>query len=127
MVESVDIGNYTMGVNDVQKTLVRLRERGWTLAAIGRELGVPANTVRKWSAGLRYPANAAAVKASLVRLSKRKVHDKARQQPPAGKGKGPENLSPEVRAGLGLFKDLAPGRSAVDELIRERRREAARE
>ncbi len=32
-----------------------------------------------------------------------------------------------ARRGVGLFKDLAPGRSLVDELIAERREEARRE
>jgi hypothetical protein len=120
-------------MNDVQQTLMQLRNRGWTLAAIGRELNIPANTLRKWSAGLRYPANSSAVKASLLALSLRQGSGQAQRPagPKAGsrpvRPEGAEQLSAEVRAGLGLFRDLAPDRSTVDELIQERRQEAARD
>lgn len=114
-------------MNDVQQTLMQLRNNGWTLAAIGNELNIPSNTIRKWSAGLRYPANAAAVKASLRALSQKKTGRQRQTRGKVAQPKGTEKLSPEVRAGLGLFKDLAPGRSAVDELIQERRKEAALE
>ena len=38
-----------------------------------------------------------------------------------------ESLAERVRRGIGLFKDLAPGVSLADELIRDRREEARRE
>jgi hypothetical protein len=111
-------------MNDVQIILSQLRQRGWTLAAIGDELEVPANTIRKWSAGMHYPANAPAVKAALKQLSKKralKVHRTDRRT--SGQGEPPYPV-PSAR---GIYKHLAPDGGVVDEFLRERRIEAARE
>ena len=55
-------------MNEVQELLVRLRAKGWTLAAIADELETHYNTVQKWAAGDRWPANAKAVRHELERL-----------------------------------------------------------
>ena len=55
-------------MNDVQEVLARLKLKGWTMAAIADELDTHYNTVQKWAAGDRFPANAMAVKHELERL-----------------------------------------------------------
>ena len=44
-------------MNDVQKRLAALKEKGWTLAAIADELEITVNAVVKWQAGDRTPSN----------------------------------------------------------------------
>jgi transcriptional regulator with XRE-family HTH domain len=56
----------------VQEVLQRLRGNGWTLAAVADELGVHYNTVQKWAAGDRSPANARPVLRELDRLLTRR-------------------------------------------------------
>ena len=71
-----------LSVNDVQELLSQLRGKGWTLASVADEIGLPANTVRKWASGgvtTRYPANAPLVKAGLERLMERKRIPKRRR------------------------------------------------
>ena len=75
-------GTIIWGVNDVQELLSRLREKGWMLASVADAIGLPANTVRKWSAGgvtTRYPANAPLAKAALEQLLDRKRIPKKRR------------------------------------------------
>jgi hypothetical protein len=45
-----------------------LRSRGWTLWTIANSLGVAHSTVRKWSAGMRYPATSQVVMFALTDL-----------------------------------------------------------
>jgi hypothetical protein len=59
-------------MNEIRETITRLREKGWTLAAIGRELGTPANSLWRWQSGVYPPANGGAVLAVLKRLLARK-------------------------------------------------------
>ncbi len=42
-------------MNDIQEVLAQLRDKGWTWAAIARELGVHRETVSRWWAGTFYP------------------------------------------------------------------------
>ena len=65
-------------MNEAQELLVQLKERGWTMAAVADELDTHYNTVQKWAAGDRSPANATAVKHELERLL-------ARRRVPKGK------------------------------------------
>ena len=119
-------------MNDVQKALAQLREKGWTLASIGDELDIPPNTVRKWSAGMHYPANAPAVKASLGKLLVRKRVPKQRGKARSVRAKDapmydPQHLKEAIRKGRGMLKHLTRGESVVDEFLSERRAEASRE
>ena len=44
-------------MNAVRVRIAELEGKGWTLAAIARELGVSYNAVQKWKAGERQPSN----------------------------------------------------------------------
>ncbi len=69
-------------VNDVQELLVQLKANGWTLAAIADEMGTHYNTVQKWSAGHRSPANSGAVIQVLEGLLRRRRVPKQRRYGP---------------------------------------------
>lgn len=75
-------------MNDVQKALAGLQERGWTLAALADALGVTVSAAEKWKAGQRYPANAKAILALLDRIGKKKRVPKQRRY-----GKTRESIS----------------------------------
>jgi len=49
-------------MNDVQEMIKSLREKGWTLVAIGEGLEVSWRAVAYWQSGDRYPENAKGVK-----------------------------------------------------------------
>ena len=57
-----------LAMNDVQQKIQSLRDRGWTLVAISRELEVSWRAVAFWQSGDRYPANAKGVRRLLVDL-----------------------------------------------------------
>ena len=59
-------------MSEVQDVLQRLKENGWTLAAIADEVGVHYNTVQRWDGGTRVPANSRAVVHELERLLMRR-------------------------------------------------------
>lgn len=42
-------------MNTIQIKIVKLQEKGWTLAALADEVGVTVNAVEKWKAGDRSP------------------------------------------------------------------------
>jgi IS30 family transposase len=66
-------------MNEVQDVLQRLKENGWTLAAIADEVGVHYNTVQRWDGGTRVAANSRAVVHELERLlTRRRVPKKKR-------------------------------------------------
>jgi len=79
---------YGLTMNDVQKALAGLQDRGWTLAALADELGVTVNAVEKWKAGQRYPANAKAILALLDWIGAKKRVPKQRRYDKAEKAKG---------------------------------------
>ena len=56
----------------VQAKLAELKEKGWTLASISRELELSSVTVESWNTGIRSPANPKSVLESLNQLLKRK-------------------------------------------------------
>ncbi|MBN2461972.1 MAG: hypothetical protein JXB43_00035 [Dehalococcoidia bacterium] len=56
----------------VQAKLAELKEKGWTLASIARELELSPVTVESWNTGIRSPANPKSVLESLDNLLKRK-------------------------------------------------------
>lgn len=58
-------------MNDVQKQIAKLQSRGWTLVAIANALGNHVNTIEKWKAGDRYPANANSVLLAMEQLAER--------------------------------------------------------
>ena len=66
-------------VNEVQRKLADLEEKGWTLVAIAYEVGVTYNAVQKWKSGDRRPTNAKLVLQSLDALYKRKRVPKKRR------------------------------------------------
>jgi transcriptional regulator with XRE-family HTH domain len=55
-------------MNNIQNIINALQEKGWTLVALARELGVTTNAVEKWKAGDRSPANLKVVYARLEEL-----------------------------------------------------------
>lgn len=65
--------------NPIQVRLASLQEKGWTLAALADELEQKVNTLEKWKAGDRNPANEKAVLSMLGRLEKRKRIPKKRR------------------------------------------------
>ncbi len=58
-------------MNDVQKKIAELQSKGWTLVAIADALGNHVNTIEKWKAGDRYPANANSVLLAMDQLAER--------------------------------------------------------
>lgn len=67
MVEYQQVNN-----DKVQAKLIELRQKGWTLANIAREIGQATRTVESWNQGKRSPANLQSVLISLDNLTKRK-------------------------------------------------------
>ncbi len=65
--------------NPIQIRLASLQEKKWTLAALADELGQKVNTLEKWKAGQRNPANEKAVLAMLDRIEKIKRIPKRRR------------------------------------------------
>ena len=65
--------------NPVQVKIASLQDKGWTLAALADELEQKVNTLEKWKAGDRYPANAKSVLAMLERVEKIKRIPKRRR------------------------------------------------
>ncbi len=63
----------------VQVRLATLQSKGWTLAALSDELEQTVNTLEKWKAGQRNPANEKAVLAMLEQLEKRRRIPKGRR------------------------------------------------
>ncbi len=63
----------------VQIKLSALQKKGWTLAALADEMGQRVNTLEKWKAGDRNPANEKAVLAMLSKLEQRKRIPKQRR------------------------------------------------
>jgi ribosome-binding protein aMBF1 (putative translation factor) len=59
-------------MNEIQKIIATLEEKGWTLAALADELEVAHNTVEKWKAGDRQPANSKAIFAMMDKIASRK-------------------------------------------------------
>ena len=65
--------------NPIQIRLAVLQNKGWTLAALADELEQKVNTLEKWKAGDRNPANEKAVLAMLEKLESRKRIPKGRR------------------------------------------------
>jgi len=65
--------------NPIQIKLASLQEKGWTLAALADELDQKVNTLEKWKAGQRNPANGKSVLTMLEQLQKRKRIPKKRR------------------------------------------------
>ena len=66
-------------MNDIQARITLLQEKGWTLAALADELDIAHNTVEKWKAGDRQPANSKAIFAMMNELAKWKRIPKKRR------------------------------------------------
>ena len=66
-------------MSQIQVIIARLEAKGWTQAAIARELGVAYNTVQKWKAGDRKPSNYQVVLERLETLSRWRRIPKKRQ------------------------------------------------
>ena len=67
-----------MGMNDVQRMLMRLRGMGWTFAAIADEIGVHRETVVSWGVGRHSPSNVKLVLPGLGNLMRKRVPKKRR-------------------------------------------------
>lgn len=65
-------------MNDIQTALANLEAKGWTQAAIAREVAVSYNAVQKWKAGDRSPANHKLVLERLEQMNQRKRIPKKR-------------------------------------------------
>ena len=65
--------------NPIQIKLATLQQKGWTLAALADELDQKVNTLEKWKAGQRNPANEKAVLTMLEKLEVRKRIPKKRR------------------------------------------------
>jgi ribosome-binding protein aMBF1 (putative translation factor) len=63
----------------IQIKLAALQEKGWTLAALADELRQAVNTLEKWKAGQRNPANETAVLTLLEQIERRKRIPKQRR------------------------------------------------
>jgi transcriptional regulator with XRE-family HTH domain len=61
-----------MGMTQVQQLIQELRSKGWSIAAIGRGVGVTDMTIRRWVAGERRPENVVAVTIVLQQMLKRR-------------------------------------------------------
>ncbi len=68
-------------MNPVQERLAELTGKGWTMAAIAREVGTSYNTIQKWKAGERYPTPEKPILQALDGLCQRKRIPKKRQAP----------------------------------------------
>ena len=68
-------------MNEVQRRIAKLQSRGWTLAAIANALGNHVNTIEKWKAGDRYPANANSVLLAMDQLAERSPVPGRRNKP----------------------------------------------
>ena len=80
------IGSTIYGMTDVQDIIARLRDKGWTVAAIADEMGVDYDTVTRWQNGSRSPNNGVAVKLALGQFMGRRRIPKRRRytkKPPA--------------------------------------------
>jgi transcriptional regulator with XRE-family HTH domain len=72
----------------IQAILAILQEKGWTLAALADELGQTVNTLEKWKAGDRNPANGKSVLTMLEHLETRRRIPKKRRYKPGSRVKG---------------------------------------
>jgi predicted transcriptional regulator len=59
-------------MTEVQQLIQELRSKGWSLAAISRELGVTYMAVRRWISGERQPENVVAVTIVLRQMLERR-------------------------------------------------------
>ena len=55
-------------MNDIQERIEALQANGWTLAAIGDEVGTHRESVSRWKSGMYYPENSKAVLMALDTL-----------------------------------------------------------
>jgi len=62
---------YKIMNKEAQAKIAILEQKGWTLANIGRALGLKPVTIESWKAGSRSPSNLQLVLASLDRLGKK--------------------------------------------------------
>ena len=68
-------------MNDVQQQIAKLQSKDWTLAGIANALGNHVNTIEKWKAGDRYPANAQSVLLAMEQLAERSPTPGRRNRP----------------------------------------------
>lgn len=67
------------GQTPIQVKLRILQEKGWTLAALADELEQKINTLEKWKAGQRNPANEKSVLEKLEKIEKKRRIPKKRR------------------------------------------------
>ena len=81
---------YSAGMNDVQAMLMKLMDKGWTMAAIADEMEVSHMTVFRWQNGLRSARNSRSVLYMLESLLHRKRIPKRKRR---GSGSSLRNIS----------------------------------
>ncbi len=74
------INGVLTAMNDVQNTLLELKDKGWTMAAIADELEVSHMSVFRWQKGIRKADNSRSVLHMLDTLMKRKRIPKRRRR-----------------------------------------------
>ena len=77
---------------ELDELLADLEAKGWSQAALARELGVHWNTIWRWRNGLQSPANSVSVVRQLRELLARK------RVPRQGKAKGSRNVTAHNKA-----------------------------
>ena len=67
-----NVALYYLHMNDIQERIEALQANGWTLAAIGDEVGTHRESVSRWKSGMYYPENSKAVLMALDTLLQKK-------------------------------------------------------
>ena len=79
---------YSHEMNDMQRKIADIQEKGWTLAALADELEISLSALEKWKAGATYPRNSKAVMLLLERIEHRNRIPKQRRYKPGSRRQG---------------------------------------
>ena len=79
---------YSYEMNDMQRKIADIQEKGWTLAALADELEISLSALEKWMAGATYPRNSKAVMLLLERIEHRNRIPKQRRYKPGSRRQG---------------------------------------
>ena len=76
-------------MTEIQEAVIRLREKGWTIAALSRELQVSPVTIYRWTRGFNPPRewHTRAILRELAALDERPVPRRWHRQHGHGQGK----------------------------------------
>ena len=67
-------------MNDIQVLLKQLKDKGWRLSDVARELGIERTTIYRWKAGTQYPHTARPVVLALKGLLYIGMPERSRRQ-----------------------------------------------